>query len=105
MAVAFHTTWDHVFSSVEMAVVRGREHRELSGIEAIGVDEIQWRWGHRHLPLVHQMDEDCRRLLWVEKDRKVKTLLGFFRWFTRERTEVLRYFCVEGFGGERNGFG
>nr|VFK41665.1 MAG: hypothetical protein BECKSD772F_GA0070984_10991 [Candidatus Kentron sp. SD] len=40
---AFHTTWYHVFCSVEMAVFWGRERMKLSGIEAIGVDEIQWQ--------------------------------------------------------------
>ena len=39
VAGAFRTTWDHVFSSVEMAVTWGRAHRDLSGIEAIGVPD------------------------------------------------------------------
>ena len=34
VAEVFHTTWDHVFNLVEMAVTWGCEHRELSGIEA-----------------------------------------------------------------------
>jgi transposase len=37
---AFHTTWDPVFYSVERAVTWGREHQDLSGITAIGVDNI-----------------------------------------------------------------
>ena len=55
VASAFHTTWGHVFSSVEMAVDWGRKHRDLSGIEAIGVDEIQWQRGHRYLTLVYRI--------------------------------------------------
>ena len=42
VAGAFRTTWDHVFSSVERAVTWGRAHPDLSGIEAVGVDEIAW---------------------------------------------------------------
>ena len=42
VAEAFRTSWDHVFCSVEMSVTWGRAHRDLSGIEAIGLDEIQW---------------------------------------------------------------
>ena len=42
-AEAFSTSWYHVFHSVEMAVSWGLANRDLTGIEAIGVDEIQWR--------------------------------------------------------------
>ena len=38
VAVAFRTTWHHVFCSVEMAVTWGREHQDLSGIKSIGID-------------------------------------------------------------------
>ncbi|MDZ7784264.1 MAG: transposase [Halioglobus sp.] len=80
VAVAFRTSWDHVFHSVEMAVTWGRAHRDLSGIEAIGVDEIAWQRGHTYLTLVYQIDTGCRRLLWIGRERKTKTLLAFFRW-------------------------
>ena len=95
VAEAFRTSWDHVFCSVEMAVTWGRAHRDLSGIEAIGIDEIQWQRGHRYLTLVYQIDAGCRRLLWIGKKRKLKTLLGFFRWFGKERTAELSYICSD----------
>ena len=95
VAEAFRTSWDHVFCSVEMAVTWGRAHRDLSGIEAIGIDEIQWQRGHKYLTLVYQIDAGCRRLLWIGKKRKVKTLLGFFRWFGKARTQELGYICSD----------
>ena len=95
VAEAFRTTWDHVFSSVEMAVTWGRVHLDLSGIEAIGVDEIAWQRGHRYLTLVYQIDADCRRLLWIGQERKVKTLLLFFRWLGKDRSRELRYICSD----------
>ncbi len=95
VAEAFRTTWDHVFCSVEMAVAWGREHSDLSGIEAIGIDEIQWQRGHKYLTLVYQIDAQCKRLLWIGKKRRVKTLLGFFRWFGKDRTAELRYICSD----------
>lgn len=79
IAVVFQTSWDNVFHAVEMAVDWGRTHRDFSGITAIGVDEVQWQRGHRDLTLVYQIDTHCKRLLWVGKERRVKTLLGFFR--------------------------
>ena len=37
----------------------------MSGIEAIGVDEIQWSRGHKYLTLVYQIEDGLKRLLWV----------------------------------------
>ena len=95
VAQAFHTTWDHVFSSVERAVVWGREHQDLSNVTAIGVDEIAWQRGHRYLTLVYQIDAHRKRLLWIGEKRTVKTLLRFFRWFGSERSLVLKFVCSD----------
>ena len=62
-AAAFHTTWDHVRNAVDHAVRWGLAHRELKGIEAIGVDEVQWKHGHKYLTLVYQIDAGAKRLL------------------------------------------
>ena len=99
----FRTTWAQVFSSVEMAVSWGREHQNLEGIEAIGVDEMAWQRGRWYLTLVYQIDAGCRRLLrqvqhrgcGLARRRKARTLLRFFGWLGRERTQELRYVCSE----------
>jgi transposase len=95
VAEVFRISWDQVFRAVEMAVEWGREHRDLGGISAIGVDEVQWQRGHCYLTLVYQIDTHCKRLLWVGKERKVKTLLGFFRWFGPERSGALKFVCSD----------
>src|SRR4030067_2501902 len=46
VAEAFHTSWYTVYSAVEMAVSWGRAHMDLTGITAIGVDEMAWGRGH-----------------------------------------------------------
>lgn len=51
-ASIFHSTWKNVFQSVKHAVFWGLLHQDLSRIEALGVDEIQWRKGHCYLTLV-----------------------------------------------------
>jgi transposase len=94
-ARAFRTTWEKVFHSVEWAVEWGLAHRELSNVLSIGVDEILWHRGHKYLTVVYQIDSGCRRLLWVGKDRTVKTLLRFFRAFGNERSAQLRYICSD----------
>lgn len=95
VAEAFRTTWEHVFRSVEMAVTWGREHLDLTGITAIGIDELQWQRGHAYLTLVYQLDAGRKRLLWIGQDRKVKTLLRFFRWLGPDRSAALRFICSD----------
>ncbi|PYN92643.1 MAG: ISL3 family transposase [Candidatus Rokuibacteriota bacterium] len=95
VAEVFHTTWDHVFRSVAMAVRWGLTHRDLTGITALGVDEFARRRGHRYVTLVYQLDPHCRRLLWIGRDRRARTLLGFFRWLGPQRTTALRFVCSD----------
>lgn len=94
VAAVFQTSWDNVFHAVAMAVDWGRARRDLSAITPIGVDEVQWQRGHRYLRLVYQIDTHLI-LLWVGKDRKVKTLLGFFRWFGPERSAAPKLVCSD----------
>ena len=91
VAVTFKTSWDTVYRSVEMAVEWGRAHMSLEGVTAIGIDEIALRKGHRYLTLVYQIDEGCRRLLWIGAERKAKTLGLFFDWLGATRTSALRF--------------
>lgn len=95
VAEAFDTTWDHVFRAVTLAVQWGLAHRDLTGITAIGIDELARRRGHRYVTLVYQLDAGYRRLLWIGPDRKARTLLAFFRWLGRERTATLRFVCSD----------
>jgi transposase len=91
----FRTSWDSVFRAVQMAVQWGLAHRDLDGVQAIGIDEIAWQKGHQYLTLVYQIDTYCRRLLWVGEKRTVKTLLRFFREFGTERARALQYVCSD----------
>lgn len=95
VARAFHTTWENVFRSVEMAVEWGRAHMCLDGVTAIGVDEIAWKKGHKYMTVVYQINEGCRRLLWMSEGRSLKTLLRFFRWFGKPRSDQLVFICSD----------
>ena len=95
VAEAFGTTWQNVFRSVTHAVSWGLEHRDLKGIESIGVDEVQWQKGHKYLTLVYQIDHGSKRLLWIGKDRTTKTFLRFFRMLGKERSGKLKFVCSD----------
>jgi transposase len=95
VARTFKTSWEKVFRSVEWAVQWGLAHRDLSNIRSIGVDEVLWQRGHKYLIVVYQIDSECKRLLWVGKDRKIRTLLKFFREFGCERSAQLLFVCSD----------
>jgi len=95
VARSFHTSWEKVFHAVEYVVTWGLKHRELSGIKAIGIDEVAWNKGHKYLTLVYQIDPGCIRLLWIGKDRTVKTLLRFFRLLGKSRSQSLEFICSD----------
>lgn len=77
-AQVFGVGWQTVYQSVAWVVGYGLDHRDLSGIEAIGVDEVAYAKGHRYATLVYQIDSGCRRLLHVAEGRSAKSFLSFF---------------------------
>jgi transposase len=78
----FRTSWDSVCRAVEHAVEWGLAHRDLSGVTALGVDEIAWARGHTYLTLVYDIGGATRRLLAVAE----------------KRTEASLRSCLEGLG-------
>lgn len=94
-ARVFSSTWDNVCRAVTWVVEYGLEHRDLNGIAAIGVDEIQYRKGHKYLTLVYQIDAGCRRLLWITETRTVKAFKGFFAWLGKARSRALHVVCSD----------
>jgi len=95
VAEAFCVSWDRVYEAVKHAVSWGLAHRDLEDIEAIGVDEVQWKKGHQYQTVVYQLDKDKKRLLWVGADRTTKTLLRFFRFLGKERCGRLQFVCSD----------
>lgn len=98
VAVIFGTTWNRVYAAVQWVVAYGLAHRDLSGINAIGIDEITHKKGHHYLTVVYQIDQGVRRLLWVGKDRTEETLGCFFDWFGKDRSDLLRFVCTDMWG-------
>jgi transposase len=95
VARLFHVSWGSVFGAVEHAVEWGLARRRLEGIEAIGVDEVQWQRGHHYLTLVYQIEEGCKRLLYVGVDRTADSLRGFFTMAGTEVAAGLKYVCSD----------
>jgi len=95
VAELFKVQWHHVYHSVEYVVKYGLKNRNLDGIRAIGIDEIQYRAGHKYLTLVYQIDANSRRLLYVGKDRTTKSLLRFFYRLGKARSAAIEAICSD----------
>lgn len=90
----FGVSWHQVSAAVHYIVQYGLEKRDLSGILAIGIDEIMMRKG-KFLTVVYQIDPVCRRLLWIGKGRDVRTLIRFFRFLGKERYQQIEVVCSD----------
>ena len=94
-ATVFSTSWDSVYRAVQWVVHWGIAHRELSGIESIGIDEIQHRRGHHYLTLVYQLDHGYKRLLCVRKERTEASLSSFFNLLDADTIKGIKYACTD----------
>jgi transposase len=95
VARQFKASWHHVFLAVTMAVAWGRERMDLTGITAIGVDEIHWSTKQGFMTLVYQIDGHCKRLLWCGEKRTEATITAFFDWFGEQRNANLKFVCSD----------
>ena len=97
-AVVFGTSWEMVYRSVAWFVEWGLAHRELTGVQSIGVDEIHWgksKGADCFLTVIYQIDADCRRLLWVGRKRTQATLRRGLAVLGREVVGGLRFVCSD----------
>jgi len=95
VAEVFNTSWEKIYHSVAYVVSYGLTHRDLRGIESIGVDEVQYGQGHHYLTLVYQIDSGCKRLLVVTKERTIKSLLRGFRSLGKDNLATIKYVCSD----------
>ena len=98
VSVCFAVSWDSVYRAVEEVVAYGLAHRDLSGIGAIGVDEVAHAKGHKYLTLVYQLDSGSRRLLHVSRGRSVRSLLEFFRMLKNAKVDyanTIKFVCSD----------
>jgi transposase len=87
-----NASWDAVFRSVKWVVEWGLKQRDLSGVTALGVDELHWGRGKKSanfLTLVYQIDSGSRRLLHVGVRRTEAALREGLRTLEAQQTGFL----------------
>ena len=88
---------DAVGRIVQRVVADHLDESRLSGLVAIGVDEISWRRGQRYLTSV--ADHRKGRIVWCAPGRNAQTLQAFFDELGPERTKTIRAVSIDMSGG------
>jgi transposase len=93
VATVFGVSWDAVYRSVSWIVEWGLARRELTGITAIGIDELHVHKGKKadnFATVIYQVDEHYKRLLWIGKRRSARALLGGLKTLGMENLASVR---------------
>jgi len=95
VAKCFQASWADVYHAVEWVVDYGLKHRDVSGVTALGIDEIHVGKKEKFWTLIYQIDQGCKRLLWIGQDRKQATVDDFFESFGQEFCKGILYICSD----------
>jgi transposase len=95
VASVFRTSWDSVRRAVGHAVAWGLAHRDLSGLTAVGIDEVAWGRGHTYLTLVYDIGGGPRRLLAVAQERTEASLRSCLDGLGETACKAVRYVCSD----------
>jgi transposase len=91
----FRTSWDSVCRAVEHAVEWGLAHRDLSGVTAVGVDEVAWARGHTYLTLLYDIGGGTKRLLAVAEHRTEASLRTCLEGIGEPVRQGVKYVCSD----------
>ena len=79
VAEILNVGWQDVRHSIENEVNAINKNRDYSNVEAIAIDEIASKKGHKYLTMVYDITKGSeKKLLYVAKDRNAEALYGFF---------------------------
>jgi len=95
VARRFGVGWHQVCASVAWVVDWGLLFRDLSGVTAIGIDEVHFGKGQRYLTVVYQLCGPVRRLLYVAQGREAASLSPFFEAMGKPWCVGIRYVCTD----------
>ena len=91
----FRTSWESVCRAVEHAVEWGLAHRDLSGISALGIDEVAWQRGHTYMTLVYDIGGATKRLLAVAENRTEASLRACLEGLGKPACQGVKFVCSD----------
>jgi transposase len=93
VAKHLHLDWKTVKTIDKQFLERGFGQPDLNDLQILAVDEIAVRRGHRYLTVV--LDYLSGRIVFVGKDRKADTLMGFFNQMTPEQRKSIKAVAMD----------
>lgn len=93
VARLFGVHWNTVRAAVKNAVEYGIEHRDTTGVIAVGIDEISRRKGHKYMTMVYDLSR--MRLLWCGEGRDKEALKAFLDDWGEERCKAIKAVCLD----------
>ena len=91
----FRTSWDSVCRAVDHAVEWVLAHRDLSGVTAVGIDEVAWQRGQTYMTLVYDISAGVKRLLAVAEHRTEASLRSCLDGPGRESCPRVKFVCSD----------
>jgi transposase len=89
-------SWDEAWGIVERAVARGLARRGPVVPRYAGVDEKSFRRGHSYLTIVSDIEKGT--VVYVVRDRKMKSLEEFYQRFSREDLATIEGLSMDMWG-------
>lgn len=79
VARIYECGWHQVYDAVRQAVDWGLEHRDISGVRALGIDEIYMGVKSKYITLIYQICSKKARLLFVAEGHKESAASNIFK--------------------------
>lgn len=94
-ACRYEISWGAVDNVCERVVDEALERTDmLSGLVAVGIDEVKYKKGHKYLTVV--VDHGAGRVVWAADGRSKATVSKFFDELGESRSKNLRFVSCDG---------
>jgi transposase len=95
VADIFGVGWGQVYDAVRLTVEWGKEHRDISGVVAVGIDEVYFGIKSGYRTLLYDLGGVKVRLLAVAQGHKDTSAAGIFKSFGTEWCAQIQYVCSD----------
>ncbi len=93
VAEYFQLNWKTVASILRWVVQYGLQHRRLTPLHVLGIDEVSRKKGHTYVTLFYDLERG--ELLWMSQGRTEEAAELFFAWLGARRRRTIQAVCLD----------